>query len=420
MMTTRKLMLVGSLLMLGAAQARGDHGRVDAVLEWNRIAFEEVLNQQPPPEQVRFAAIMHLAVFEGVNAVTQDYESTLEALNAQRGASPSAAAIGAAHRVLRTYFPDHAATFDAARERSLRRIPKGPERRAGLEAGEAAADAVMASRENDGSDMPEFYVPASTSPGEWQPTPSCPPEGGPYVHWAKVKTFVIRNGEQFRLPPPPALNSEQYTRAYREVKENGARDSTSRPPDRTQVAQFYETLGDAALWNPIARQLAKADRRTLAENARLFALLNMGLHDLVVALVETKYHYHFWRPETAIRAAGADGNPRTEPDLSFVPLVTTPCHPSYASGHAATTAVPREILERTFGGSGHKIVVVNPAMPGVVLKYKTLEQIADDIDDARVFGGIHFRFDQQGGRKQGREVAEYVLLHALKPRAAGH
>ena len=117
MMTTRKLMLVGSLLMLGAAQARGDlgvrsgHGRVDAVLEWNRIAFEEVLNQQPPPEQVRFAAIMHLAVFEGVNAVTQDYESTLEALNAQRGASPSAAAIGAAHRVLRTYFPDHAATI---------------------------------------------------------------------------------------------------------------------------------------------------------------------------------------------------------------------------------------------------------------------------------------------------------------------
>jgi hypothetical protein len=322
--------------------------------------------------------------------------------------------------VLRTYFPDHAATFDAARERSLAKIPEGPARRAGLEAGEAAATAVMAARENDGSDMPEFYVPGSTAPGEWQPTPSCPPMGGPYLHWGKVKTFVIRNGEQFRLPPPPALTSDEYMRAYQEVKGSGGRDSTSRPPDRTQVAQFYETLGDAALWNPIARQLARAERRTLAENARLFALINMGLHDLAVALVETKYHYHFWRPETAIRAAATDGNAGTEPDPSFVPLVTTPCHPSYASGHAATSAVPREILERVFGGSGHRIVVTNPAMPNVVLRYTELAQVADDIDDARVFGGIHFRFDQLGGRKQGREVGAYVWRNALKPRCDVH
>ena len=415
-MTKRMLMSLCALLALGVAQARGPQNHGDEVLEWNRIAFDLVLNQQHPPEQMRFGAILHLAIFEGVNAVSGDHQSTLDTLSPSRGASASAAAVGAAHRVLRTYFPDHAAAFDAARERSLARIPNGPARRAGLEAGEAAAIAVMASRENDGSESPEFYVPGSNDPGEWQPTPSCPPMGGPYLHWGKVKTFVIRNGEQFRLPPPPALNSDRYAEAYQEVLENGARDSKKRPPDRTQVAHFYDTFGDAALWNPIARQLARAKGQSLTENARTFALLNLGLHDLTVALVDTKYHYHFWRPETAIPAAGSDGNDRTMPDASFVPLVTTPCHPSYDSGHAATSAVSREILERAFGGSGHKIVVVNPAMPGIVLRYSELEQITKDIDDARVYGGIHFRFDQTGGGEQGRQVGAYVWQHALKPK----
>jgi hypothetical protein len=197
----------------------------------------------------------------------------------------------------------------------------------------------------------------------------------------------------------------------------GARDSTQRPADRTMVARFYNTFGDAALWNPIARQLARANRQSLSENARLFALINMGMHDLAVALVETKYHYHFWRPETAIPAAGTDGNDATMPNASYQPLVETPCHPSYGSGHAATSGEPREILKRAFGEGGHHIVVRNPQFPDVVYRYSELGQITRDIDDARVFGGIHWRFDQAAGAEQGRRVGAYVWEHGLKPSA---
>ena len=396
-------------LLLGTANAHED-----AVLEWNRIAFDALLDQ-PPPLQMRLGAIVQLAVFEGVNAVTGDYESTLDTLNAPRNASAPAAAVSAAHHVLRAYLPERAAEFDAARDRSLARIPDDPARQSGIAAGKTAAIAVMAARENDGSDSPESYLPDSTEPGQWQPTQGCPPTGGVFLHWSKVKPFVIRSANQFRSPPPPDLTSARYTRAYKEVLVNGARNSTQRPPDRTTVAQFYATFGDAGLWNPVARQIALERRQTLAQNARTFALMNLALHDLTVTLVETKYHYHFWRPETAIPAGGTDGNERTEADASYVPLIETPCHPSYGSGHAATSGAAREVLERAFGLAGHRIVVSNPAMPGVVLRYSALNQITDDIDDARVFGGIHFRFDQAAGAEQGRRVGNYVWRHALTP-----
>ena len=385
------------------------------MLEWNRIAFDGVLRPELPPIQMRIGAILQLAVFEAVNAVDGDYESTLGTLNAPAGASAEAAVVSAAHRVLSRFYPERAAEFDAARVRSLARIPEGPARAAGIALGEAAATAVMAARENDGSESPEFYLPGSTDPGQWQPTPDCPPMGGVFLHWSKVKPFVIRSATQFRSAPPPALSSARYARVYQEVLEVGARDSTQRPPDRTKVAKFYAEFGDAPLWNQVGRQLAVAHRQTLAQNARTFALLNVALHDLVVTLVETKYHYHFWRPETAIPAGGTDGNPRTQADANFVPLITTPCHPSYGSGHAATSGAGREVLAREFGERGHRITVTDPAAPDVALQYSALEEITRDIDDARVFGGIHFRSDQIAGGEQGHRVGAYVWRHAFRP-----
>ena len=406
-----KRMFLGLLAALSLNVANAHE---DAVLEWNRIAFDLLLDQ-PPPLQMRFGAIVQLAVFEGVNSVSGEYQSTVEVPRSSPGASAPAAAVSAAHRVLRRYFPERAAEFDAARNKSLARISAGPAREAGIAAGEAAAMAVMASRENDGAENNQSYLPGSAVPGQWQLTADCPPTGGVFLHWRDVKPFVIRSAAQFRLPPPPALGSTRYARAYTEVMEKGAHDSAQRPPDRTLVAQFYETFGDAGLWNPVARQLARASRQTLSENARTFALMNLALHDLTIALVETKYYYHFWRPETAIGAGATDGNGRTQPDASYVPLIPAPCHPSYPSGHAATSGAAREVLERTFGARDHRIVVTQPAMPGVKLEYSTLEEITDDIDDARVYGGIHFRFDQKGGAEQGRNVGAYVFRQALKP-----
>jgi hypothetical protein len=404
-----------TLVVSKVSAAHAHEAREDVVLEWNRIAFDGVLRPELPPIQMRIGAILQLAVFEAVNAVDGDYESTLGTLDAPAGASAEAAVVGAAHRVLSRSYPEHTAEFDAARVRSLARIPEGPARAAGIALGEAAATAVMASRENDGSESPEFYLPGSMDPGQWQPTPDCPPMGGVFLHWSKVKPFVIRSATQFRSAPPPALSSARYARVYQEVLEVGARDSTQRPPDRTKVAKFYAEFGDAPLWNQVGRQLAVADRQTLAQNARTFALLNVALHDLVVTLVETKYYYHFWRPETAIPAGGTDGNPRTQADANFVPLITTPCHPSYGSGHAATSGAGREVLAREFGERGHRITVTDPAAPGVALHYSALEEITRDIDDARVFGGIHFRTDQIAGGEQGHRVGAYVWRHAFRP-----
>jgi hypothetical protein len=144
-------------------------------------------------------------------------------------------------------------------------------------------------------------------------------------------------------------------------------------------------------------------------------LLNIALSDAGLAVIETKYHYVFWRPETAIRAAGVDDNPRTEPDSSYVPFIVAPCFPSYPSGHASTSYAAREVLERMFGMRGHSITVSSPAVPGVTLKYSTFKNMTDDIDDARVYGGIHFRFDQEEGAEQGRRVGAYVYTHRLRP-----
>jgi hypothetical protein len=386
----------------------------DVVLTWNEIMIAAV-EDQPPPLLNRFAAITHLAIFEAVNAATGEYEPYLGTTDPRRGASAEAAAISAAHLVLRTYFPNRAGVLDAARTASLARIADGRAKRKGVALGERAAADLIAARAYDGSEPPEWYLPTTSNPGEWQLTPDCSSAGGYFLHWRNVKPFSIRSADQFRSDPPPALNSNRYARMYKEVKEVGGRESTERPADRTDVVRMYAVRGDAVLWNPIARQLASASRHSLSQNARTFALLNMALSDGGVAVMDAKYHYNFWRPETAIAAAADDGNQRTEPDAAYVPLIAAPCFPSYPSGHATTSYAAREVLERIYGERGHAVTVSTPALPDIVLKYSTLEAITADIDDARVYGGIHFRFDQEAGAEQGRRVGAYVLRHSLKP-----
>ncbi|MGH8531225.1 MAG: vanadium-dependent haloperoxidase [Gammaproteobacteria bacterium] len=387
------------------------------LFDWNTIMTTTV-NGQPPPVQNRFAAITQLAVFEAVNAVTGDYKPYLTTIKATPDASAEAAVVAAAHAVLTNYFPDNAASLDAARARSLAAISEGPSKSAGIAVGEAAAAAIIAARANDGSEMPEFHLPSSSRPGEWQLTPGCPPEGGIFVHFRNVTPFGIRSADQFRSDPPPALTSRRYTRDYKEVKAVGALDSTARPQERADVAQFYAVFSDAPLWNTIARQVAAARGKSLSQNARAFALLNMALSDGGVAVLETKYYYNFWRPETAIRDGDRDRNPATDSDISFAPFIVAPCFPSYPSGHATTSYAAREIVERVYGRGPHSITLLVPDVPGVTLKYTRLKDITDDIDDARVYGGIHFRFDQDEAAEQGRRLGAYVYEHNLR-RARG-
>lgn len=408
------LTMLVSMLLIGPAVVNAD-----VILDWNTIALNTAIaNGQSPFAQARTAAIVQLAVFESVNAIRGDYEPYLGIITAQPGASTEAAAVAAAHRVLSTYFPASASALDAARADSLALIADGQPKVDGIATGEAAAAAMILLRANDGSSPPQFKTPGAMVPGEWQATPSCPVVNGiavgTFLHWQNVTPFGIPSAQQFLLGPPPALTSNRFARDYNEVVRVGSLASTERPPDRADVVHFYQVSSPAYVLNLAARQVAEAQGRSTAENARAFALVNMAINDSLVASMYNKYHYNFWRPETAIRAGDTDGNWKTDPDLTFLPFIATPCFPSYPSNHASGTSSGAEVLRRLYGAGGHSIRLSNPAVPGITLQYTSFNEITSDVDDARVYGGIHYRFDQVAGGRLGRAVATAVYKNNLR------
>jgi hypothetical protein len=423
-------------LLLSSARAAG----ADVVLEWNAIAVRTLTTQTPPVNpfaQARLAAIIQLAVFEAVNAITGEYESylgsavapTAGAIVAPAGASAEAAAIAAAHAVLLNYFPGNAATLNAERDASLAAIPNGAGKTTGISTGIAAADAVIAQRDGDGSSPLTFSLPSPVNAGTWEPTPGCPTDasgnhlGGMFANWGDVRPFGIvlpafgHWAEAFRPEPPPALTSNRYTKDYDEVKTVGALSSPDRPADRTTIAQFYAVSSPTFVFHSVARQLARERGDSLSANARSLALISMATNDSLIASFWTKYDYNFWRPYNAIRGNIDDGNPKTEADPAFTPLITTPCFPSYPSNHASGSNGAAETMRRLYGAAGHSITLSNtiPSIGVVTLGYTSLRQICDDIDDARIYGGIHFRFDQEAGVRLGREVATSIFKNNLQP-----
>jgi hypothetical protein len=406
---TCRVIVVAAAMLCGIVST----AHADAVLDWNRVLFA-TLTGQNPFNAARIAATTHVAVFEAVNGITGTRRPYIGTVSAPPGASPDAAAAVAAHDVLLHYFPATAATLDAALADSLAIIPDGNGKTDGIAVGHAAAAALIALRQNDGSAPPQFFFPSSGGPGEWQLTPSCPATGGILLHWQNVTPFGVKDSSQFRSSPPPALTSQRYRRDFDEVKTVGSVDSTKRSDHLTTVARFYNAALAPAVWNDVARQLATAQHTSLVTNARAFALLNMAISDGLVTVMETKYHYRLWRPETAIHSADIDGHRKTEVDPSFTPLITAPCFPSYPSAHASGSYAGQQIVELFWGRRGHHISLSTAALPGVTLQYTSLDEITDDIDKARIYGGIHFRFDQQGGEIMGRRIGLYVFAHFFR------
>jgi hypothetical protein len=235
-------------------------------------------------------------------------------------------------------------------------------------------------------------------------------------HFASVTPWVIEEAAQFLPKPPPALTSRRYARDFNEVKTVGALNSTARPQDRTDVALFH-TVSHAMFWNEVARQLWAADPLGLSRTARLFALLNTAFMDAYIGAWHAKWNVYFnWRPVTAIRLADTDGNPRTEPDPAWDSLLPTGPHPTYPSGHAVGSGAASHVLQRFFGRSGHSLTLTSPdTAPGVTLHYDNLRDVVDDVQDARVYLGIHFRFDLEAGIRQGTQTARYVFQSAFRP-----
>jgi hypothetical protein len=398
--------------------------KADAVLDWNLIAVNTAIaNGQSPFAQARYAAIVQVAVFEAVNAITGDYQPYLGSIVAPHGASADAAAIEAAYQVLSTYFPGSAVALGAARTNSLASVPDGQAKSDGIATGDAAALAMIALRANDGSSPAQFKTPGPAVPGDYQATPSCPTVNGikvgTFFQWQYMTPFGIPSAGEFLLDPPPALDSNQYAKAYNEVKTVGSASANSmeRPQDRANVVIFYAASSPTFVFNLAARQVvAQEGGHSLSENARAFALINMAINDAAITAFFNKYHYNFWRPETAIHAGDTDDNRKTDADPNWVPFIPAPCFPGYPSNHGSLSNAGAEVMRRLYGEAGHAITLSNPAAPGIVLHYGSFKQITDDISDARVYGGIHFRTDQDAGARLGRAVGRTIYKNNLRAR----
>jgi hypothetical protein len=382
------------------------------VLQWNEIAVNTI-GAQPPFPSARFMAIVQVAVFEAVNAITGEYEPYLGTITAPQGASPEAAAVAAAHGVLKAFFPAQGTILDQQRADSLALIPDGQAKTDGIAVGEAAAAAMVAIRANDGSTPPQFYMPTNSDPYEWQITAGCPSGGGAFKQWSNVKPFGIESSSQFRADPPPKLTSGTYARDFNEVQAVGDINSALRPQDRADVALLYAVDPPHYGWNSVLRQIASTRHDDISATARIAAVMNMSLSDAFITVFETKYFYRTWRPVTAIPRASEDGNARTAPS-SFTPFILTPCFPSYPSAHGSGTGAVLEVVEKAYGRF-NSVTMSHPNAPGIVIHYTDLRDIIDDVSDARVFGGIHFRFDQDAGERMGRDVGRYINHNRLRP-----
>jgi len=403
-------MTLAAALMVSAAVAHAN-----PVLDWNTFAL--TLPAGNPFNQARVLAATQLAVFEAVNAIEGGYEPYLgtvavPVVTAPVGASADAAAIAAAHTVLKAYLPGSAGLIDGFRTTSLGTIADGPSKESGIAVGEAAAAAILAARFDDGATPAQSYNPSSNDPYTWQLTGSC--AAGVFANWPNLRPFGLADASGYRADPPPALGSTAYAKDFNEVKLMGRKISTARTEERGVNALFYAASSPAYVMDMAARQIAVAQGRSMLHTARALALINMAISDAAVASFGSKYLYTTWRPETAIHFADGDGDERTDADTLWEPLIAAPCFPSYPSNHGTLSGGGAEALRRIYGEGGHAIKITHVAFPGLENEYTNFNQIEADISDARVFGGIHFRYDQVAGAALGRAVATAVYKGNLR------
>ncbi|NML45874.1 phosphatase PAP2 family protein [Ramlibacter sp. G-1-2-2] len=382
----------------------------DAVLTWDDIALRAIqLDVTDPPIATRLLAMESLAVYDTLAAI-EGTPAYMVQLSVSGPVSADAAVAVAAHRILSLQYPAQQAIFDQALVSSLAAVPDGAAKDTGIALGLSVANAIYQLRLNDGFNVDAVFT-GSTDVGKWRPV-------GPMFgtaqdpQWATVTPFAMTSPDELRRGPPPALDTAAYADAVNEIKSLGDANSTTRTADQTQQAQFWaDGLGSftpPGHWNQIASQIAADRGNSLSANARLFAELNVALADSAIACWDTKYTYDSWRPETAIQLADTDGNPDTTADAGWRPLLLTPPHPEYVSGHSTFSAAAASILADTFGDNT-SFTTTSATLPGVTRSFTSFTQAAEEAGRSRIYGGIHFEFSNQAGQALGRDVAAVVL-----------
>lgn len=398
----------GLALLVGLSHT----ARADMVSDWGTKAIAIGTEKQLPNAPLtRGLAMMHVAMFEAVNAVERRYAPFKLDLSADRTASKEAAAATAAHEILIQLHPDQKSALDQAVAVSLAAVPDGDGKSKGIELGKKAAAGIAALRVDDGVTAQESYRP-STKPGVYVPT-AIPIE----VTSGGLKPWVMEKGSQFRPGPPPALDSAVWTRDYNEIRELGGAKSTKRTAEQTDMGRFWFLTGPRS-FSPLVRLVADYKKMDLVDSARLYALVAMASNDAFIAVFDAKYAYNFWRPITAIRNADQTGNPATPREASWTPLGMTPPHPEYPCAHCIVASAVSEVLQRVGGADVGELTLTSAIPPGATRKWKRLEDYSKEVSEARIYAGFHYRFSTEVANTMGKKIGELAATSQMRPVAA--
>ena len=362
--------------------------------------------QVPNARFTRGLAMMHVGMFEALNAIDRRYKPYKLDLPMDKTASQDAAAAAAAHAVLVSLYPEETSKLDQALQASLGAIADGDSKSKGIELGKKAAAGIIALRADDGSKASESYRPY-TKPGEYVPT-ALPIE----ITSGRIKPWVMEKSSQFRPAPPPALDSEVWTRDLNEIRELGSITGTRRTAEQTEIGKFWFLTGPRS-YIPLAEQVVRKKKMDVVDCARLYALLSMATNDAFIAIFDAKYEYNFWRPITAIRNADLTSNPATPRDPSWMPLGSTPPHPEYPCAHCIVATAVAEVLQRIAGDDVGELTLTSALAPGVTRKWTSLADYSNEVAQARIYAGFHYRFSTEVANVMGKKIGELVATTQL-------
>jgi len=412
--------------------------KANEVTDWYEIMLRaSLVGGATPLAMTRNSAIVQASVFDAVNGIERRYPPIHVPATGPAGASQRAAAVQAAYVALVKLYPTQLTTFDARRTISLTSISASESSvsvAAGIAWGDSVANQIWDWRLTDGIGTTTPAWTGNTAIGQWRPTPNSPyagtsANGAGYPQFVFMVPWVMASPSSFRPGPPPALGSALYARDFNEVKSKGSFSSSTRTTDETSAAYFWNSATASYLWGNVAISLMEVGRdkdgegdhngksqrpSSVLENARLLGQLSVAMADAAIGCWDAKYTYNYWRPITAIRETGDDGNAATTSDPAWSPLFATPAHPEYPSGHSCVSGAASTILANEFGDKT-RFNMDSDVLPGVTRSFRSFSEALEDVKDARIFAGIHFRTATDVGTSIGASAGRAVLQNAFTP-----
>ncbi|WP_205964536.1 vanadium-dependent haloperoxidase [Paraglaciecola marina] len=376
----------------------------DVITQWNQTSLTVVTNVKMSPGHAnRAIALVHTAIYEACNAITQRYVESEFAIKAHPQASIEAAVASASHQMLLAIVPQQADVINQAYQEALGKLSNGAAKQDGILVGQSAAKSVLQNREGDVDAYPDTYRPI-TSAGIYVPT-TLPAAS----FWSKRIPWLLTSVSQFRAAPPPQLESVDWARDFNEVKRLGRVDSQSRTAEQTKVAKFWQaTL--PPIYHGIIDSVVSMPNRDITQNARFFAASTRAIDDALIAVFEAKYYYHFWRPITAIRNADIDNNPDTSLDPSWQPYIPTPMHPEYPCAHCVVASTLGNVIKAELGNIPTPILSTQSSTANNEQRsWDNIDEFMQEVSSARIYDGVHYRFSTEAGVKMGEEIARLAV-----------